>query len=145
MTNVQRYKQAQSGRTVIHPNLEQPKDDNDPNGTQRVTSSHTFVVCADTQLGMTSSNKEWKTELEYSQKAIQAINELSPRPLYCCICGDLVEMTASMYAKDDGNYSVEECNNIQDQQNADFQTAWFSLHEDIALVCLCGNHGMCKV
>ena len=35
---------------------------------------------------------------------------------------------------------MEECDRVQDQQNADVQRIWQDLHADIALVCLCGNH-----
>ena len=38
-------------------------------------------------------------------------------------------------------FSKEECDQIQDQQNSDFKTVWSGLHEDIAMICLCGNHG----
>jgi hypothetical protein len=38
-------------------------------------------------------------------------------------------------------YTKEACDQIQDQQNSDFKSVWSDLHEDIAMVCLCGNHG----
>jgi hypothetical protein len=38
-------------------------------------------------------------------------------------------------------FTKEECDQIQDQQNSDFKSVWSDLHEDIAMVCLCGNHG----
>lgn len=128
-----RYDTLQSGRSVIHPTLDQQVH------RRRVTEEHTFVVCADTQFGMTSMNREWQTELEYSRQAIQAINELQPRPLFCCVCGDLVDMTAAIYAEIE-NRSEDECNQIQDAQNEDFKKCWDDLHPDIALVCVCGNH-----
>lgn len=104
-----------------------------------VLPEHTFVVCADTQYGMSSMNREWLTEAQYSRQAIQYINRLRPRPLFCCICGDLVHMTASIYAAEQGR-SIPECDKIQDDQNIDFKNTWDKLHPDIALVCVCGNH-----
>ena len=137
--NVKRYHDAQVDRSVIHPLLPQPNDNTDETGIQRVTPLHSFVVCSDTQLGMTSRNAEWETELGFSKLAVQMINELKPKPLYCCMCGDLVEMISSLYMEE--GYSKEHCDRVQDQQNRDFQNSWSELNRDIALVCLCGNHG----
>jgi hypothetical protein len=44
------------------------------------SNRHTFVVLADSQLGMTSLNVEWETELHYCRMAIDRINALQPRP-----------------------------------------------------------------
>ena len=131
-TSNPRYIASQKSRTLIHPTLD--KHSKAPDADDKDV---TFVVCADTQIGMTSLNKEWKTELEYSQQAIQAINVLEPRPLFCCVCGDLVDMVASYYAAQLGE---EECNRVQDLQNQDWKQTWDDLHPDIALVCVCGNH-----
>jgi hypothetical protein len=116
------------------------------------TIPYTFVVTADTQFGMTSRNQEWETEMAYSRKAIDAINAMDPRPLFCCVCGDLVDMNADLYApvefntatNNDTSLELQEqrhtMNEIQDAQNQDFQRTWQHLHPDIALVCVCGNH-----
>jgi hypothetical protein len=128
-----RYGSSQRSRTLIHPSLgvaTKSKSQND-------ASDFSFVVCADTQIGMTSHNQEWEAELHYSRRAIQAINALEPRPLFCCVCGDLVDMVASYYAAELG---TEECNRVQDLQNDDWKQTWDYLHPDIALVCVCGNH-----
>jgi hypothetical protein len=137
--------QLQQNRTVVHPRLQV-----DP--SKQLDEIHTFVVCADTQFGMTRMNKDWEAEKDYSRKAVQAINELQPRPLFCCVCGDLVDMTSLIYqgkenpVADDAmggppsRLSEEECNQIQDAQNQDFKRIWSDVHPDIALVCLCGNH-----
>jgi hypothetical protein len=118
--------------------------------TQPVTESHCFVVAADTQFGMTKGNQDWDAEIEFSRLAVEAINALQPRPLFCCICGDMVDMTASMYAgkakppSSDGapsaTWTNEECDALQARQNAAVQAVWSNLHPAIALVCLCGNH-----
>lgn len=111
-----------------------------PSNSEMQTHSeqHSFVVCADTQLGMTSSNREWETELQYSLKAVKLINSIHPRPSFCCVCGDLVDMQESFYTPK--GYSSQQCHDIQDQQNEDFKQVWQKVHPDIALVCLCGNH-----
>jgi serine/threonine-protein phosphatase CPPED1 len=37
-------------------------------------------------------------------------------------------------------WTMEQCYEIQDVQNRDFQTVWNALNDNIALICLCGNH-----
>lgn len=87
-----RYSDSQNGRSLVHPLLPQPSPNCSDEKSESVkhSPSHCFVVCADTQIGMTSGNKEWETELAYSREAIKMINNLNPRPLFCCMCGDLV-------------------------------------------------------
>lgn len=93
------------------------------------SSSHRFVVCADPQLGMTNQNEEWDTELEYCQSAVRKINSLEPRPKFACVCGDLL------------NYvNRPDFARIRKEQTKDFKEAMRELHDDIALVCVCGNH-----
>lgn len=142
-------------RNHTHPNLS-----SDKKVDQNVDdSSFTFVVMADTQFGILTDDRDWDTEIEYSQRAVETINQMSPRPLFCCICGDLVNMTASIYAnkekpmwaqpqqpssKESYNskmvWSENECIEIQNRQYTDFKQVWSKLHKDIALVCVCGNH-----
>ena len=158
----------------MHPSLPQPEpelqkvpptktQDNKLNvNVKKSHKAHSFVVCADTQFGMTERNVSWETEREYSVSAVDAINNLQPRPLFCCVCGDLVDMTAMLSAgtakvpqkesrnnsgdsnKDEVSasdfYTTEECNKIQTLQNKDFVQIWDKLHTDIALLCVCGNH-----
>jgi hypothetical protein len=144
-----RFNQLQNGRTLIHPILPQPINQHMVseesqnvlvNENKAPATPYTFVICSDTQIGMTSGNREWETELEYSRQAIAYINNLVPRPLFCCMCGDLVDMEQTFFAGD--GFTRQECDGIQDQQNADFQKTWLALHEEIVLLCLCGNHGM---
>jgi hypothetical protein len=167
-----RFRNSQKDRTLIHPSLPQPNNKSKPDVVPQPQPSHIFVVCADTQFGMTNQNETWEAEKAYSVAAVQTINNLEPRPLFCCICGDLVDMTANMYAgqakpkssnnsRDNSNsnftnsgekdpvsgsdrdsdcYTTQECDDIQEAQNKDFVKIWDTLHPDIALVCLCGNH-----
>ena len=102
---------------------------------------HSFVICADTQIGMTSKNEEWETELNYVRKAVKEINQMDPLPAFVSVCGDLVDMEESFYTnKKDSPFSLELCTEIQDQQNRDFKQVWSKLDDRIPLVCLCGNH-----
>jgi serine/threonine-protein phosphatase CPPED1 len=167
---MRQYRETQTGRTLVrisHPKHEDNDElshlslsssspsqvDNngsiqDSSPSQPVTlsstlsssSSFSFVVCADTQFGMFCENKEWETEMEYSRMAIESINALYPRPLFCCVCGDLCDMEATFWTNQRDVFSKEQCDQIQEQQRKDFQAIWTALHEDIALVCICGNH-----
>lgn len=155
------------------------------------SSMHRFVVCADTQFGITKvrcrtralcceysmtfdrsalfanasllfyppthfqNNQCWNAEMDYSNNAVDQINEMDPRPAFVCVCGDLVDMEFSFEKKKGskskfpstlfngatGIASREVCDSIQDEQNEDFKRIWSRLHPDIAVVCLCGNHG----
>eukprot|EP00977_Amphora_coffeiformis_P005337 scaffold1140_cov157-Amphora_coffeaeformis.AAC.13 len=135
-----RFSELQKNKTLNHPRL--PQDATVPPGTA-VANDFTFVVTADTQFGMTKSNASWEEEIEYSRDAVEQINALEPRPLFCCICGDMVHMVAEIYTKKtkwSAPMTREACDEIQDRQNKDFQQVWSELHKDIPLVCVCGNH-----
>jgi hypothetical protein len=103
---------------------------------------YSFIVCADTQIGMTSQNKEWETELQYSREAIIKINATEPKPLFVSICGDLVDMEWTFYENSNAAFSRADCDRIQDQQNKDFQETWSLLDHNIPLICMCGNHDL---
>jgi hypothetical protein len=166
-----RFNQAQRYRTLIHHNLPQPsKEDEDgfltgvmvkgeiegstthgqttelPKSTELIVTQpkHSFVICADSQVGMTSLNLEWETELNFCRKAVETINSLQPRPEFVTMCGDIVDMEQSFYYNNPKALrkfeTLEECNAIQDKQNEDFKKVFNSIHEDIGIVCLCGNH-----
>lgn len=163
-----RFAALQKNRTLIHPKLPQkdgsnghhqdrdhadtlPAPDNnstDPSSANS-SSSFSFVVTADTQFGMLKNNVDWEDEMKWSRRAVQQINALHPRPLFCIVCGDLVHMTAEIEMgktftnRSTGQETVltrEACDEIQDAQNRDFQQIWSDIHPDIPLVCLCGNH-----
>lgn len=129
-----RFAVSQKERSLIHHKLPQDEE----SVILSTPEDFSFVVTADTQFGMTTENKNWDAEMEYSREAVKQINALERRPLFCCVCGDLVHMTAEISAGE--KLSREECDAIQDAQNKDFQRIWSDLHEDIALVCVCGNH-----
>jgi serine/threonine-protein phosphatase CPPED1 len=137
---VKRFAAAQQQRTLRHPCLSQTQETIVPR-----TPQHTFVVCADTQLGMLQQSRDMESEMAYCIAAISAINQLGPA--FCCVCGDLVEMQASLYTPNrpiggDPNHcwTEEECDAVQTQQDEAFQRIWSQLDPSIALVCLCGNH-----
>lgn len=96
---------------------------------------------------MLQQSRDMESEIAYSIAAVSAINQL--RPAFCCVCGDLVEMQASLYtpgiAKDpskdpNDHWTKEECDQVQTHQDEEFQRIWSQLDPSIALVCLCGNH-----
>jgi len=137
MEGFSNYVDRQKNRTIHHPMLSQ--------SVERSNGAFSFVISADTQLGMADRNfAPTFREIEYSKRAIKAINSISPRPLFCCVCGDLVDMNPDMFAgkeKPNGDkWTREECETVQRKQFDAFQETWNNLHPDIALVCLCGNH-----
>jgi serine/threonine-protein phosphatase CPPED1 len=161
------FRSVQRNRTVVHPRLDQSRHHPTPAAADRGSEDaeaddddddghvvHTFVVCADTQLGMTNMNRNWEVEMEHSRRAVELVNGLDPRPLFCCVCGDLVDMTSLIYrgmpligegsssstTTTTTTLSEEDCDRIQDAQFRDFKQVWSQIHPDIALVCLCGNH-----
>lgn len=137
-----RYRDAQKGRTLNHPSLPQPNQNSPPSGFSP-NCDYTFVVAADTQFGMTHENKDWTEEKEYSRQAVRFMNEMQNKPLFCCVCGDLVHMTSEIYCdavNSTNSMTREECDRIQDAQIFDFQEIWKDLDPSIALVCVCGNH-----
>jgi hypothetical protein len=102
------------------------------------SSSHRFVICADTQFGIATNNENWQVEMEYSIGAVDVINKMDPQPSFVCVCGDLVDMEFSFEKKkgskskfpstlfngESGIASREVCDFIQDEQNADFKRIW---------------------
>jgi serine/threonine-protein phosphatase CPPED1 len=100
----------------------------------------TFVIGADTQLGINSRNKEWQTEIEYSKQAVKHINALKPRPAFVTMCGDLVDMEAEMFIGVGDYKTREQCDKVQEQQWDDYSAVWSKVHADIPVLCLCGNH-----
>ena len=119
-------------RTVNHGQLPQ---DLEKNGNLPTFS---FVVGADTQLGIASSNQEWETEIKYSVEAVKYINKLNPKPAFVTLCGDLVDMEAGIFTG--VGFTKEECLDIQAKQWDDFLRVWSGLDDDIPLLCMCGNH-----
>ena len=104
-----RFIHSQKNRTLSHPILPQPSIEDEKLHLQTCTQefssdfvhnlpkseidhhseNYNFVVCTDTQLGMTNMNRDWDIELNNTRQAVQLINSLHPRPLFCMCCGDL--------------------------------------------------------
>ena len=91
-----------------------------------------FIQAADTQLGLIERYVEkkpspkWDVEIELTRKAILKANEMSPKPKFFIVCGDLVD--AFPGTKD------------REAQECDLKTVFKDLSNDIPLVCVCGNH-----
>jgi serine/threonine-protein phosphatase CPPED1 len=104
-----------------------------------------FVCMADTQLGMMQAldpknsflplvgcedvKDFYKAEKDFSRRAVQYINGLSPRPAFVVVCGDLVNAYPSQ--KEKHASEVE-----------DYKEIFARVDPDIKLVCLCGNHDL---
>lgn len=59
------------------------------------TENFYFVIVADVQFGyikppVKRDSKDWKIEMDKAIFAIDKINNLSPRPQFLVVCGDLV-------------------------------------------------------
>mmetsp|Transcript_15712 Transcript_15712/g.26198 ORF Transcript_15712/g.26198 Transcript_15712/m.26198 type:complete len:379 (+) Transcript_15712:52-1188(+) len=120
-------------RTVCHPCL--PQTDHQNKDSAGV---YTFVIGADPQLGMKNCNRDWEAEMEYSERAVTYINQMTTRPAFVCMCGDLVDMEDMAYT---GTFGTKlECLDVQKQQYEDFSRIFSKLDVDIPLLCLCGNH-----
>lgn len=113
-------------------------------------SGHRFVIAADSQFGILMDGfamdvPNWSQEIEISRRCVEQINAMTgdQRPLFVCVCGDLVDTESSFsgaIASWKKVMSGWERNLVFEQQVKDFKRVWSNLHHDIALVCLCGNH-----
>lgn len=114
-----RFANAQFQRTLVFPTLPQPKElyhgfDNQICGecntqTEKITEKqrtrpkgHRFIITADTQYGIlmdgfAMNNPNWSQEIEISRKCVEQINAMEgeDRPLFVCVCGDLVDTESS--------------------------------------------------
>ncbi|KAL7525006.1 hypothetical protein ACHAWF_001169, partial [Thalassiosira exigua] len=160
-----RFANAQRKRTLTYPTLPQPEelvlgpdsicrecndeDENTVTEKLRTREGHRFIIAADTQFGILMDGfameyPNWDQELEISRKCVAQINSMkgSERPLFVCVCGDLVDTESSFSGAIARwkNVTSWERDLVFDQQVKDFKRVWSSLDPDIALVCLCGNH-----
>merc|ERR1719203_148206 len=165
-----RFKNAQFQRTLVYPTLPQPpelyscpwltkshkfcgecKEEEPVTEKQRTRSKgHRFIIAADTQFGIlmdgfAMDRPNWSQEIEISRKCVAQINAMQgcKRPLYVCVCGDLVDTESSFSGAIASWKKVMngwERNLVYEQQVKDFKRVWARLNPDIALVCLCGNH-----
>ncbi|XP_015929761.2 serine/threonine-protein phosphatase CPPED1 [Parasteatoda tepidariorum] len=91
-----------------------------------------FIQGADTQLGMIEEyiekrpNYGWEQEMELTRKAIVAVNNLSPKPRFFVVCGDLIHAMPGT--------------SLRLPQEKDFIRLFKELSPDIPLICVCGNH-----
>jgi hypothetical protein len=123
-----------SNRSVVHASLPQSEENTESANAEPFT----FVIGADTQLGIANQSRTWDVEMIYSERAVQYINALSPKPAFVSMCGDLIDMEPTMYVGRNG--SMEDCLATQDQQFSDFKRIWSALDPSIPLLCVCGNH-----
>mmetsp|Transcript_4521 Transcript_4521/g.6601 ORF Transcript_4521/g.6601 Transcript_4521/m.6601 type:complete len:767 (+) Transcript_4521:108-2408(+) len=161
-----RFANAQFQRTLVFPSLPQPPelyhgfDDTKQmlcGECTKVTEKqrtrpkgHRFIITADTQYGIlmdgfAMNTPNWSQEIEISRKCVNQINAMQgdERPLFVCVCGDLVDTESSFSGAIASWKKVMkgwERNLVFAQQVNDFKRVWSGLHPDIALVCLCGNH-----
>ena len=111
-------------------------------GPERAWSGDwSFIVMADTQLGMQESGNDevtWADELRMLEIAVQHINRLQPK--FVVVCGDMA------HAFPAGAYPTPEAfpkggqAELRPAQVADYKRAISKVDKHIALVCCCGNH-----
>ena len=111
-----RFANSQFHRTLYHPKLKQPGELIDPNfcspcaakegaiteKSRTRRKGHRFIITADTQFGILMDGfamdfPNWSQEIEISKKCVQQINAMKgdERPLFVCVCGDLVDTESS--------------------------------------------------
>lgn len=110
-----RFANAQFHKTLYYPSLKQPRELMDPDfctscaasegavtEKTRTRRGHRFIITADTQFGILMDGfamayPNWSQEIEISRKCVQQINNMKgeERPLFVCVCGDLVDTESS--------------------------------------------------
>ena len=95
--------------------------------------------------GFAIENPNWNTEIGISKQCVQRINSMKgdERPLFVCVCGDLVDTEESFInelARWKSAKKHWEKKILYERQIRDWQEVWSHLDDDIGLVCLCGNH-----
>ncbi|XP_037836776.1 serine/threonine-protein phosphatase CPPED1 isoform X2 [Kryptolebias marmoratus] len=96
-----------------------------------------FIQAADPQLGLMKAwregdseggGDEWAEEVELTKQAVEAVNQLRPRPRFMVLCGDLV------HAMPDTPY--------REAQERDLKAALKGTDPSIPLVFVSGNHDL---
>lgn len=75
-----------------------------------------------------SEDDAYEAEKDMARRAVDHVNKMEPRPVFCVVCGDLVHAFP------------DKAPEAHAKQVGDFKDIFSGVHEDIALVCLCGNH-----
>ncbi len=143
-----RFGNAQYKQTLLHPTLPQPKElfvcgsckkeAGRPSEKYRTRpKGHRFIITADTQFGIlmdgfAMKSPNWCQEIEISRKCVEQINAMAgdKRPLFVCVCGDLVDTESSFsgaIASWKKVMSGWERNLVFDQQVRDFKRVWANL------------------
>uniref|UniRef100_A0A8C8R536 Serine/threonine-protein phosphatase CPPED1 n=1 Tax=Pelusios castaneus TaxID=367368 RepID=A0A8C8R536_9SAUR len=96
-----------------------------------------FIQGADPQFGLMKAwalgdckneGDEWEEEIKLTEQAVQAINQLDPKPKFFVLCGDLIHgMPGSQWRKD---------------QEQDLKNVLKNIDGDIPLVFVSGNHDL---
>lgn len=99
-----------------------------------------FIQGADPQFGLMKAwaigdcdngGDEWEEEIKLTEQAVQAINQLNPKPKFFVLCGDLIHgMPGTQWRKD---------------QEQDLKNVLKNLDQDIPLVFVSGNHDIGNV
>ncbi|XP_028990863.1 serine/threonine-protein phosphatase CPPED1 [Betta splendens] len=96
-----------------------------------------FIQAADPQLGLMKAwrdgdcdggGDEWAEEVELTKQAVEAVNQLRPRPRFMVLCGDLV------HAMPDTQF--------REGQERDLKAALSGTDPSIPLVFVSGNHDL---
>lgn len=91
-----------------------------------------FLLGSDPQLGMIERGLEykedpkWDKDLVLLKEVIAAANQMTPRPKFFIVCGDLVDAFPGWENRQ--------------EQTQDLKSAFADLNKKIPLVCVCGNH-----
>lgn len=91
-----------------------------------------FIQAADTQFGMIESYLEkrpdphWDKEIALTEKAVEAVNQMDPKPRFFVVCGDLVDAMPGDHRKK--------------PQEDDWKRVFSRMSSQVPLVCVCGNH-----
>lgn len=99
-----------------------------------------FIQAADTQLGLMDRfgtdgrdgkdypEANWDREIELCKQSVNIINNMSPKPRFFIICGDLIDAFPDEWPE------------LREQQIRDFKNIYSQLDPEIPLICVCGNH-----
>jgi len=103
------------------------------------TNNFYFIQGADTQLGLIYNwspegygdkypDSKWDEELELCRKSVEIMNNLTPRPAFFVVCGDLVDACPDKFPE------------VRARQECDLKEVYSKLSPEIPMICVCGNH-----